>query len=129
MRTHPQEGIHRLLAKALLGTFLFLLAASFWALPCFTAGKVFAKARSGPFCQEHKMFKAPADLAELRLLPAEPSFRFVVAFAAVPFALAVLGAAARLMPPRINARAREGTLPFSTSDPPRLPAFAALRDA
>ncbi len=121
-----------MLAKAVLGAFLFLLVASFLVMPCLTADPGFFSSVAAPLsCQEHKMFKAQADLSKLELLPAEGVSRFPVAlpaiFAASVLVRAVLAAAhARL---RGSIRAMTGTLPFVTEDPPRLPAFAALRDA
>lgn len=122
-----------MVAKALLGAFLFLLVASFWVLPCLTsAGSELFSSVAGPqSCQEHKMFQAQADLSKLEFLPTEGVFRFLVALP-VLFAAAILASSAaadahaRL---RGRIRVRTGTLPFVTSDPPRLPAFAALRDA
>lgn len=121
-----------MLAQALLGAFLFLLVASFLVLPCFTAESGLFRAAGGPqSCQEQKLFKAQADLSKLEFLPAEGVFRFLVAlptlFAAFALsAVLALDAHARL---RGRIRAGSGTLPFVTSDPPKLPAFGALRDA
>ena len=121
-----------MLAQALLGAFLFLLVASFLVLPCLTADSGLFNSVAGPqSCQEHKMFEAQADLSKLRFLPAEALFRFLIALPAV-FGIFALAAAASVEAHarlRGSIRARTGTLPFVTSDPPRLPAFAALRDA
>lgn len=121
-----------MLAAALLGAFLFLLVASFLVLPCLTAESGLFSSVAGPqSCQEHKMFQAQADLSKLEFLPAEAVFRFLVAlptlFAA--FAASIVIVVAGHAHLRGSIRIRTGTLPFVTSDPPRLPAFAALRDA
>ena len=122
-----------MLAKALLGAFLFLLIASFWVLPCLTsAGSELFSSVAGPqSCQEHKIFQAQADLSKLEFLPAETVFRFLLALPALFAVFALSASAAEDAHARLRGRirARTGTLPFVTSDPPRLPAFAALRDA
>ena len=131
MAFHPQEGSFRLLAKALLGAFLFLLVASFLVLPCLTSDSgLFGAVAGAQSCQEHKLFQAQADLSKLDFLPAEAVFRFAVALPAL-FAVfaASFGVVAARRRPRGRASVRSGTLPFVTSDPPRLPAFGALRDA
>ena len=119
-------------ATALLGAFLFLLVASFLVLPCLNAQTtgLFSSVSGPQACQEQKMFKAQADLTTLKLLPAETVFRFDAVLPAVigAGALLVIALASRARPPG-SIRVRSGTLPFVTSDPPRLPAFAALRDA
>ena len=121
-----------MLAKAILGAFLFLLVASFWVLPCLTSGSDLFRSVGAPqSCQEHKLFEAQADLSKLRFLPAEAIFRFLVALPAL-FAVFVAAHAVATDPHarlRGSIRARTGTLPFVTSDPPSIPAFAALRDA
>jgi hypothetical protein len=122
-----------MLATALLGAFLFLLVASFLVLPCLTAAgsDLFSSVAGPQSCQEHKMFQAQTDLTKIRFLPAEGVFRFLVALP-VLFAASVLAYAAAAdahARPRGSIRARSGMLPFVTSDPPRLPAFGALRDA
>lgn len=135
MAFHPQEGSFRLLATALLGAILFLLVASFLALPCMmsvaSASGLFSSVGGAQACQEQKLFKAQADLSKLELLPAESVFRFAVALAVmfVGFALPAMSALGASDRPLGSIRVRSGTLPFVTSDPPRLPAFAALRDA
>lgn len=131
MSSHPQEGSFRVLAKALLGAFLFLLVASFLVLPCMTADSgMFSSVAGLQACQEQKLFKAQADLSKIDFLPAEGTFRFLVAppaiFAAFTLSVALSAANARF---RGFIRVRTGTLPFVTSDPPKLPSFAALRDA
>jgi hypothetical protein len=135
MGTHPQGGGFRTIARATLGAFLFLLVASFIAIPCMAtrapADALFSSVGGPQACQERKLFKPRADLSRLEPAQAEPAFRFLVA-------LPVLAAASALAAPAIaEARARlrrgapvrHGTLPFATADPPKLPAFAALRDA
>jgi len=124
-----------MLAKAVLGAFLFLFVASFLVLPCMTA----ATASSGLFssvggpqaCQEHKIFKAQADLSRLVFLPAEAAFRFLVALPVLFAALALACSSAEdgSGSLRRRKRFRTGSLPFVTSDPPKTSAFAALRDA
>jgi hypothetical protein len=132
MAFHPHQGGFRTLAKALLGAFLFLLVASFLVLPCMTAvpSELFSSVAGPQACQEHKLFKAQADLSRFDFLPPEGIFRFLTvlpaAFTAFAATAILVIAHARL---RGSIRARFGTLPFVTSDPPRLPAFAALRDA
>lgn len=124
-----------MLAKALLGAFLFLLVASFLALPCMTsvgaASGLFSSVGGAQSCQEQKLFKAQADLSRLDLLPAETVFRFLVALPTLLAAFALSSTLVAAAHARLHGsvRARTGTLPFVTSDPPRLPAFAALRDA
>jgi hypothetical protein len=121
-----------MLAQALLGAFLFLLVASFLVLPCLTAGSDLFSSVAGPqSCQEQKMFKAQADLSRFEFLPAEAVFRFLIALPTsfAGFALLVAARTAVRLRLRGRIRARSGTLPFATSDPPKLPAFAALRDA
>lgn len=125
-----------MLAKALFGAFLFLLVASYWVLPCMSAATsssdLFSSVGGPQSCQEHKIFKAQADASHLAdFLPAEPAFRFLVA---LPVALAVgilaaMSGRAEMALLRHRRRHRVGSLPFATSDPPKLPAFAALRDA
>ena len=124
-----------MLAKALFGAFLFLLVASYYVLPCLTtatsASDLFSSVGGPQSCQEHKIFKAQADASHLsNFLPAEPAFRFLVALPVVLAAvLAVVTGDAETSRIRRRRRHRVGTLPFATADPPRLPAFAALRDA
>jgi len=122
-----------MLAKALLGAFLFLLFASFLVLPCMTTVKseLFSSVGGPQACQEHKIFKAQADLSKLDFLPAEGVFRFLVALPALFAASGLIAGVLRDVHARLRGRIRPrtGTLPFVTSDPPRLPAFAALRDA
>ena len=121
-----------MLVKVLLGAFLFLLVASFWVLPCLTAGScLFSSGGSPQSCQEQKLFKAQADLSKLEFLPAEAVFRFLVALPALFAAFALSSIIATDVHARLRGSIRimTGTLPFVTSDPPRLPAFAALRDA
>lgn len=125
-----------MLAKALFGAFLFLLVASYWVLPCLTAASpssdLFSSVGGPQACQEHKIFKAQADASHLsNFLPAEPAFRFLVALP-VAVAAGVLAAAlghAETTRIRRRRRYRVGSLPFATADPPKLPSFAALRDA
>jgi len=122
-----------MLAKALLGAFLFLLVASFWVLPCLTAAgsELFSSVAGPQSCQEHKMFQAQADLSKVEFLPAGGTFRFLVVLPALfaIFALAAAPSSDARPPARDRRRVRTGTLPFVTSDPPKIPAFAALRDA
>jgi len=133
MAFHPHQGSFRTLAKALLGAFLFLLVASFLALPCMTdvAPALFSSVGGPQSCQEHKLFKAQADLSKLDFLPAETAFRFLVSLPAIFATLLLVPRLAADLHARLRGslRERSGTLPFVTSDPPRLPAFAALRDA
>lgn len=132
MQFSPQHNIFRITATALLGAFLFLLMVAFLALPCLTAESGMFSSVAGPqSCQEHKMFKAQADLSKFEFLPAEGVFRFLVAIPTVFAALSLTFLAARgaLFKPPGRIRIRTGTLPFVTSDPPKLPAFSALRDA
>lgn len=124
-----------MLATALLGAFLFLLVASFIAIPCMAtrapADALFSSVGGPQACQEHKLFKPRVDLSRLEFAQAEPVFRFLTALPAVAAAAALVAPAAVEARDRLRAaaRARHGTLPFATSDPPKLPAFAALRDA
>lgn len=122
-----------MMAKALLGAFLFLLAASFWVLPCLTAAgsELFSSVAGPQSCQEHKMFQAQADLSKIEFLPAGGAFRFLVVLPALfaAFALAYAAAPDPRARTRSRRRVRTGTLPFVTSEPPKTSAFAALRDA
>ncbi|HJV32534.1 MAG TPA: hypothetical protein VJ694_00755 [Patescibacteria group bacterium] len=132
MQIHPQEGIVRSTAMALLGAFLFLLVASFLALPCLASDAGLFRSSAGPqACHEHKLFQAQADLSKVASLPAEAVFRFLIALPVAGASAALIFAfrAAAGAKFRSTIRPRSGTLPFATSDPPRLPAFAALRDA
>lgn len=125
-----------MLAKALFGAFLFLLVASYYVLPCMSAATassdLFSSVGGPQSCQEHKIFKAQADASHLsNFLPAEPAFRFLVALPVVLAAgiLAITLGNAETMRIRHRRWRRVGSLPFATSDPPKLPAFAAFRDA
>lgn len=117
-------------AKTLFGAFFFLLIASYFALPCLTVdGGMFQTAAHA--CSEHKLFEPQADLARLSgFLPAAPAFRFLIVLPIV-FAVSGLLAVSRpeiLLRLRQRLRFRPAGLPFATADPPKLPAFAAVRD-
>ncbi len=133
MELRPQEGIARSTAKLVLGAFAFLLFASFLVMPCMptkaAASALFSSAAGPQACQEQKLFKPIAAPTEIETLPAVETFRFLVALSFAAIALAPLAARSVRVRPEAAVRIRAGTLPFATSDPPRLPAFGALRDA
>ena len=133
MDTRPQEGRNRATAAALLGAFLFLLVASFLALPCMTAipaaTGMFSSAAGPQACQAPKLFAPKADLVKLEVLPPEGFLKILIALPVLAAALLPAVLAPSRPRPRAATRPRTGTLPFATSDPPKLPAFAALRDA
>ena len=121
-------------AATVLGAFLFLLVASFLALPCMTAtatsSGLFSSVAGPQACQAPKFFAPRADLVKLQVLPPEGFLKPLYVLPALAAATFLLAAAILLRPPsRARIRPRSGTLPFATSDPPKLPAFAALRDA
>lgn len=120
-------------AQALLGAVLFLAVMSYLALPCMARdASQFQSVGAPNACSQHDIFKPAADLPKLLSgAVAERTFR-------VPFALAVLALPPALVSfarhdarSRLKRRTRPWSvrLPFSTADPPKLPAFAALRDA
>ncbi|GEM_PF-2438385 len=123
----------RTTARAVLGAFVFLLFASFLVMPCMAPkaamSGMFSSAAGPQACQEQKLFKPIAGLTEIETLPAVEALRFAVALAATSFAVALAAAHRVRVPPSGKVRVRTGTLPFATSDPPKLPAFGALRDA
>jgi len=120
-------------AKVLLGTLLFLVLASYLALPCMVRDASQFQSMGAPnSCSEHDIFKPAADLNRLfTSLTAETPFRLPVLalVLAAPFLTLLLFRPLghqRLKRRRLRRRA---SLPFSSEDPPKLPAFAALRDA
>lgn len=129
-RKHPQHPF-RSLARLTLWAFGFLLLTSYLAVPCLVNDRAaFVDAGSGS-CQEAHVFRPNAPLPETfeTALPAIPE-RFPLA--ALPAAVAVpLFILAAAISERLRRKRpwRSGTLPFVTSVPPHLPAFAALRDA
>lgn len=118
-------------ARLTLGAVLFLVVASYLAIPCMTGdASQFRSLGAANSCSEHHLFKPQADLSRLfDVAPAE-AFRLPVA-ALLGFAVvaAVLFAPAADVRSRLRRRSRPSRLPFSTSDPPILPYFAAARDA
>lgn len=121
-------------AAALLGAFLFLLVASFLALPCMTTAAsssgLFSSVAGPQACEAPKLFVPRADIAKFEALPAEGLMKSLVALPALlPSVVAAALLVAAALRPGGSRSPRVGTLPFVTSDPPWLPAFAALRDA
>lgn len=120
-------------ARLLLGTLLFLVLASYLALPCMTRdASQFQSVGAPNSCSEHDIFKPVADLSRIfKTLTAETPFRVPVLpmSMAAPFLLVLLFSPLGHQRLRRRRRHRVGSLPFVSSDPPRLPAFAALRDA
>ncbi len=120
-------------ASALLGALLFLVLASYLALPCLVRDtSQFQDVGAPNSCSEHDIFKPQADLARLfKSVAAETPFRLPIVPAAAAFCLAAVWCL-RSRDHALNRkqrRARTARLPFSTADPPKLPYFAALRDA
>lgn len=120
-------------AKLVLGAFTFLLFASFLVMPCMptkaAASALFSSAAGPQACQEQKLFKPIAGFTKIETMPAVETIRFLVALAFAAYASTAFAARNVRVRPAGAARVRTGTLPFATSDPPRLPAFGALRDA
>ena len=120
-------------ARALLGALLFLVVASYLALPCMTRdASQFQSVGAPNACSQHDVFKPVADISRLfKSLTAEAPYRLPVALlaAAVPFLLALVRLPVEQARRKRRRRARNASLPFATADPPKLPAFAALRDA
>lgn len=132
-RIQPKIQKSRHLATTLLAALSFLFVASYLAIPCLNRdASQFQDVGAPNSCTEHHLFKPQADLSKLftSTLPETP-FRSPSVFAAivVPILIVLLlvpSAHARLKRRR---RTRGTRLPFATADPPRLPQFAALRDA
>lgn len=120
-------------ARILLGTVLFLFVASYLAVPCMTRdSSQFLGVGAPNSCSEHHLFKPQADLPKLlsSLAPESP-FRLpiVLASAVAPLLAALLMRSAPHERLKRRRRVRGTRLPFATADPPKLPQFAALRDA
>ena len=119
-------------ARALLGAVLFLVVMSYLALPCMTRDAAqFQSVGAANACSQHDVFKPLADVPKLlTMLTAERAFDLPLAAAASSLPVAIL-----LLLPSLHARLRKRRrprgprLPFSTAEPPKLAAFAALRDA
>lgn len=121
----------RTTAKLVFGAVLFLLVASYLALPCLTADNgQFRGVAGAASCSEHKLFKPQADLCRLFQAPTEAPMRFaaVLALALVSTFVSV-SHLPRFTRFKQRWKIRLGSLPFATADPSFLPAFAALRDA
>lgn len=129
---HNAFGL-RLIAQIVFGALLFLVIASYLAIPCLTDGGGMFQSAAGPqSCNAHKMFKPQADLSHLfDALPAVSPLRFLVVLAIVPTVGAFFAARRAQHLTRLirGLIVRVRSLPFATADPPKLPAFAALRDA
>ncbi len=122
-----------LAARALLGALLFLVFASYLALPCMVRdASQFQAAGAANSCSEHHLFRPQADLSTLfKSMNFETTYRvpLMSVMAVVPVLLML-----RLLPSnherlKRRRRRRAQSLPFATENPPRLPMFAALRDA
>jgi len=119
-------------AQLLLGAIVFLLFASYLALPCMTRdASQFQSVGAPNSCSQHDIFKPAADIPKMyQSLLAEASYRLPLTIIASTFGFVLL--LVRLPGDERHRRRRRLPgirLPFSTSDPPKLPAFAALRDA
>ncbi len=121
----------RAIAKSVLSALLFLLVVSYFALPCMTGDSGQFHSVQPQSCNQHKLFKPEVDLCRLmQTLPAQTPLRFLIVL------VILAGFGALSITPRedflwrFKRRWRRfASLPFATSDPPRLPYFAALRDA
>lgn len=122
----------RSIAQVVLSALIFLVVASYLAIPCLTdSGGMFQAADGPQACNTHKLFKPQADLSHLfDALPVEAPLRFLVVLAVLPAVGAFfLRRARNIAHPIRGLIVRVRSLPFATADPPKLPAFAALRDA
>jgi hypothetical protein len=129
----PTSSIIRAAARALLGAVLFLVFASYLALPCMTRdASQFQSVGSPNSCSQRDVFKPAADLSRLfTSMTAEARFRLPILAIAFVAASALIDLEARAVQERFRRRrrSRPSRLPFSSADPPKLPHFAALRDA
>lgn len=120
-------------ARLLLGTLLFLVLASYLALPCMSRGDSQLQSVGAPnSCSEHQIFKPQADLSNLfRSLMPEMGFRLPIALTAfvLPSIIALMLRPLAHEKLRRGRRRAPSRLPFATADPPKIPLFAALRDA
>jgi len=130
MTTSTYKSSLASVARLLLGAVLFLVLASYLAIPCLNADPAqFQHVGGMNACTEHHLFKPQADLSHLFDVPMTETFRLVVPIAlALPFLLAFALASCEESPPRQRRRRRDAHLPFVTSNP-SLPPYAALRDA
>lgn len=131
MRRESLHDHYRSLARLALWAFGFLLVTSYLAVPCLVNDRAAFAGTDAASCHEAHVFRPNAPLPETFeiSLPAE-GLRFVLPALLLLASVAppTVPAAVRRLLRRIRPW-RSGTLPFATSDPPRLPAFAALRDA
>jgi hypothetical protein len=133
LKTRHISALVNASAWLLLGALLFLVVASYLALPCMARdASQFQTFGAMNSCSERDIFKPQADVSKLfKSIAPETPFRLpvILAAAVVPFLIALLRQPASHA--SLKRRRREGGrhLPFATADPPKLPQFAALRDA
>lgn len=132
-RNHPQAERFRQVAAALVAALSFLFVASYLVLPCMTRDvSQFQDVGSPNSCTENRLFKPQADLRELfKSLTPETPFRpsITPALVVMPFLIALMLRPIAHDRLRRRRRSRTARLPFVTAAPPKLPQFAALRDA
>jgi hypothetical protein len=134
-----QADPFRKFAGPTLAAFLFLVLASFVAVPCLVDDAAqFRKASSPGVCHEHSVFKPTAEPTEIFASLAMPEGLRLPAPAAFGFALTGFGAVFALirgLPPPVRDRRRRFfwltalPTPFVSLGASYLPAFAASRDA
>ncbi len=117
-------------AKLVFGALLFLVVTSFLVLPCLNGDGGMFRSVQAQSCTQQKIFKPQADLCKLfDTLPAAETVRFLTVFLIILGAV-VFAHSSDVSILRIKRRWRRfASLPFATSNPPRLPYFAAQRDA
>lgn len=131
MTGEQPRNLHRSLARLVLWALGFLLVTSYLAVPCLVNDHAAFVASDAATCETAHVFRPNAPLPEVfgASLPAE-GLRF-----ALPAPLVLAAAVLAAVPASVLARLRKrrpwrtAALPFVTSDPPHLPAFAAQRDA
>jgi len=132
-RNHPQSALSRKIALALVAALSFLFVASYLAVPCMTRdASQFQNVGAPNSCTEHHLFRPQADLPKLfQSLASESPFRLPAILAPSVMSFLVLLLLKPAAHDRLRRRRRRNAarLPFATADPPRLPYFAALRDA
>jgi hypothetical protein len=120
-------------ARVLLGALLFLVLASYLALPCMNRDTSQFQSFGAPnSCTEHHLFKPQADLSKLfTSINSELPFRLPLAIItfAILCLLAVLRGPVAHQKLKRRRRLRDSNLPFATEHPPKLSYFSALRSA